>query len=219
MTDRDRDALTATGAISPPEPVPHVHISGDNGMPHIGAWHWDDDDGEWVCDDPDFVPCCDSVAIWGPGRCTCWVEEFDLEQSDPRLDVVQGCAPAPCHDCAYRPDSPERLGEHTVNGDAAMLERLVVNGHPFTCHQGIRRTARWVHPSGAVYVPPNAAAAFRPPVVNGIAYRADGTPANLCAGWVARRLAWMQRDDAPAAVLDDEFEAVRALGEQLGDAR
>lgn len=136
--------------------------------------------------------CCDGRIDEGPAFCTCWVPEHDLEQQPVdelhRYALALGFPPATrdlmCGDCAYRPGSPEKANA----GDAADLEEWA--GHPnhaFWCHQGIRRPVRWRHPSGAVV--DGDPADYQPLIVAGVPYRADGTPAELCAGWAARRRA------------------------------
>jgi hypothetical protein len=123
----------------------------------------------------------------GPQACTCWSPIYDLKQ---QRTIAPGQKPrvrsTPCLDCAYRGNSPERRGDPAYAGDADELERLVQAGEPFYCHQGIRRPVRYRHPSGAEVA--GHAASYDPPIVNGVPYRADGTPADLCAGWSARRL-------------------------------
>lgn len=139
--------------------------------------------------------CCYGAGVYGPGRCTCWVPEYDLEQADldPMLRswVEAGVKPNTrqlmCQDCAYRPGSPERTGTDGYNGDADELEALAALGRPFFCHQGIRKPVRLRHPSGPVI--DGHAAAYSPPITAGVPWRADGTPAELCAGWAARRRA------------------------------
>jgi hypothetical protein len=137
--------------------------------------------------------CCYGAVMGGPHRCTCWERVFDLDQVDPDPLAVQllavGVQPvtrrSPCHDCAYRPDSPERQGDPGVVGDAELLEAIVQSGQRFWCHQGIRQPTRLRHPSGVeIPAPPHA---YDPPKVAGVPYRADGTPAEVCAGWAARR--------------------------------
>lgn len=120
--------------------------------------------------------CCMGAAVYGPGRCTCWVPVYDLEQQE----IVPGLPLPPipvrmCGDCAYRPHSPERSGGEGYNGDAGTLDDLVRNREPFYCHQGIRKPVSHRHP-----------AAYDPPIRDGVPYKADGTPANLCAGWLLR---------------------------------
>ena len=92
----------------------------------------------------------------------------------------------PCDDCAYNTDSPERNGDERVTGDTALLERIVVNGQPFFCHVGMRRIRHWVHANGQVYI--EADCDYRPPIMEGVAYKADGNPADICSGWFKRRI-------------------------------
>jgi len=137
--------------------------------------------------------CCIGAAIYGKDRCTCWEPAYDLEQQPVMPGVMMPRIPARmCGDCAFRPDSPERRGEpgHAADGDA--LDEMVAAGEPFACHQGIRRPVRWVHPSGAEI--PGHPAAYSPPLDEfGIPYKADGTPADLCSGWLLRRVKEMQK--------------------------
>lgn len=149
---------------------------------------------------PDFPEvgdgtCCMGAAVYGPNRCTCWVPVFDLEQADIDQDAVRALAAgvAPnirermCPDCAYRPNSPEKSGDGTYVGDADTLEGLALRGERFWCHQGVRKPVAWRHPSGAEI--PGHDGGYEPPIINNVPYRADGTPAELCAGWDARRRA------------------------------
>jgi hypothetical protein len=135
--------------------------------------------------------CCAGAAMFGKDRCTCWVAIYDLEQQE----IVPGLAPKPrtsmCEDCAYRPGSPERQGDPDVKGDGDTLDDLVASGTPFACHQGIRRPVAWRHPSGVEI--PGHPAGYDPPQVDGIPYKADGTPADLCGGWFLRRVKEVQR--------------------------
>ena len=138
--------------------------------------------------------CCIGAAVYGPARCTCWEPVYDLDQTEPDLSAPQGVQPAMCADCAYRPGSPERTGSEDVKGNQDELDRLVASGDIFTCHQGIRRPQLWRHPTGAEI--PGSPANYMPPIVNGAPYRADGTPALVCAGWAARRLRLSPRNPA-----------------------
>ncbi|HET9889703.1 MAG TPA: hypothetical protein VFQ42_04310 [Mycobacterium sp.] len=149
--------------------------------------------------------CCWGEIVNGPAGCTCWKPVYDLDQAEPDPTAVRwlgaGVTPVTrrrmCHDCAYRPNSPEKRGEEGYAGDAEFLERIAAADERFWCHQGIRRPAKWVHPSGAEWV--GSPAAYSPPKVNGVPYRADGSPAELCAGWDARRRALAaERDEAAA---------------------
>lgn len=139
--------------------------------------------------------CCYGAAIYGPNRCTCWTAVFDLEQQEIRPGLPLPRIPVRmCADCAYRPGSPERTGEEGYAGDEDELDRLVETGEPFCCHEGIRRPLKWVHPSGAEV--PGMDAAYDPPIVDRIPYKADGTPADVCSGWLLRRAKLLARDGA-----------------------
>lgn len=141
--------------------------------------------------------CCWGTTIYGPHRCTCWEPVYDVDQAEPDVDAQCGIGPVGgCHDCAYRADSPERAGDELVRNDEDDLHYLVAKGIPFWCHQGMRRPIKYVHPSGAEYVPPGIEHAFGPPEVNGRPYKADGSPGDLCGGWAQRRLAWLERQSA-----------------------
>lgn len=121
--------------------------------------------------------CCMSAAEDGPAACTCWEPVFDAEQAEPRTDLEPGTRPAMCGDCAYRPDSPERLAD-----PYALL--YLAN---FWCHRGIRRPTSWRHPDGRVR--PGDPSDYQPPIVGGVPYRADGRPAERCGGWAALQAA------------------------------
>lgn len=139
--------------------------------------------------------CCYGADVYGPGNCTCWTPVYDLDQTEPdplavRLlaaGVTPTVRPTMCGDCAYRPASPEKAGDPEHAGDAESLEDLAASGTPFWCHDGMRRPVRWVHPSGAEI--PGHEAAYDPPLVAAVPYRADGQPGYQCAGWDARRRA------------------------------
>jgi hypothetical protein len=142
----------------------------------------------------DKEPCCDGRAFDGPRACRCWVEVFDRPQAAvlvtgmpmPRVPL-RPCEPGPGDDgCAYRAASPERTGSSGHAGDADVLDHLAARGQPFFCHNGIRRVVALVHPSGARYeIAHNSD--YRPPIAGDVPYRADGRPADICAGWLLRR--------------------------------
>lgn len=148
--------------------------------------------------------CCIGAAVYGPHRCTCWEPVFDLEQAPVDKTAVQwlgaGVTPVTrtrmCGDCAYRPNSPEKSGDETYAGDPDFLEGIAVNGERFWCHQGLRKPIAWRHPSG-VEIPAHPGG-YDPPKVNGVPYRADGSPGELCAGWDARRRALAGRGSEAA---------------------
>ena len=131
------------------------------------------------------VPCCMGAAVYGLDRCTCWEPIYDLEQQFPlHVNAVPGARDRCCGDCAYRNGSPERSGE-----DADWL--LEIPSDPsklFVCHAGIRRVTAWRHPLLPEPVPAGAGD-YRPPIIDGRAYKADGTPADVCAGFLAHRAA------------------------------
>jgi hypothetical protein len=137
--------------------------------------------------------CCYGAALYGPHRCNCWTPVYDVEQAElqPGIPTVRERM---CPDCAYRPDSPERRGDADVANDADQLESLASSGTPFWCHDGIRRPVLLRHPSGIEI--PGHAAAYDPPQLAGMPFRADGRPALLCAGWAARGRALAPRPPA-----------------------
>lgn len=139
--------------------------------------------------------CCMGAAAMGPQRCTCWEPVYDLEQAEPDPTAVRllgaGVQPVtrtvPCHDCAYRPGSPERRGEEGYAGNQELLDHIVASGERFWCHQGMRKPIAWRHPSEATV--PVEVDGYDPPRVEGVPYKADGQPGEVCAGWAARRRA------------------------------
>jgi hypothetical protein len=129
--------------------------------------------------------CCYGAAVYGPQRCTCWTPVYDLEQQEVTPGLPLPPIPVQmCHDCAYRPHSPEREGDADVAGSGELLDELVRSREPFYCHQGIRHPVAYRHPSGAEI--PGHPAGYDPPIVDGVPCKADGTPADLCAGWLLR---------------------------------
>ena len=129
--------------------------------------------------------CCEGAAIYGPQRCTCWAPVHDLDQAPIQPGMPMPPVPVRmCRDCAYRPSSPERTGAAGYAGDSEFLDDLVATRTPFYCHQGIRRVVAHRHPAGVEV--PGHAGEYDPPILAGVPYRADGTPALLCAGWLLR---------------------------------
>lgn len=129
------------------------------------------------------VGCCIGNDINGPEYCLCWIPVFAVDQQ-PAQPIGPDSIRARngmCHDCAYRPRSPERTdGERFMEDD---LLDLATSGTPFWCHEGIRRPAYWEHPDGRTV--PADPADYQPAMLGPIVLRADGTPANLCGGWAA----------------------------------
>lgn len=120
--------------------------------------------------------CCLPAAEEGAEYCTCWEPIYDARQRQPKTSVTSRTRRKACHDCAYRQGSPER--ERGEDLDAL---------DSFYCHQGIRRPAAYRHPDGRVrpVIDYLASPDYRPPIVDGVPYRADGRPADRCAGWAA----------------------------------
>lgn len=147
------------------------------------------------CSNPDLpdtgMVCCDGAVYGGPERCTCWVNVYDTDQEPPTRDpIAPGTRPSMCADCAYRPGSPERTGVEHVTGTAQALDDLVTTGHPFFCHQGLRRIVGLRHPpSGMTIGYRHTASDYSgaPIGPDHVPYQADGRPADYCAGWAARR--------------------------------
>lgn len=132
--------------------------------------------------DAERVYCCLNEIEDGPAACTCWRPEYDQTQADPvpptSPDELQ-VQTRKCHDCAYRPGSPERSDEDS----AEALRDHAYGARPFFCHTGVRKPVRWRHPDGRTV--DGDPADYRPPVVDGIPYQADGRPSLICAGWAA----------------------------------
>jgi hypothetical protein len=110
-------------------------------------------------------------------HCTCWEPIFDLEQAPPNVEMEATTRETQCLDCAFRHESPEYINESNE------LERSVKSG-VFYCHQGMRRPKVWRHPCGAEVI--GDPADYAPPIQDSIPYRADGSPAEKCAGWETR---------------------------------
>lgn len=143
----------------------HVHVHAEHDYPDVG-------NGE--------SPCCMGSATRGPGGCTCWEREYDQPQQPARSGPMR-IRDRMCADCAFRPDSPERRGDERYdNSDEDGLERVVSGA--FVCHVGLRRLVRMRHPSG--HVVEAMPGAYEPPFP---VRKADGSPAELCAGWAAAR--------------------------------
>lgn len=140
--------------------------------------------------------CCYGFVMDSWAGCTCWIPVFNTNGQVPtneqqRRLLAMGIEPntrdGMCPDCAYRPDSPEKTGDETYSGDPEFLDQIARDGQRFWCHQGMLLVTVWRHPSGLEV--PGHAGAYCPPIVDGVPYKADGTPGDLCAGWTARRKA------------------------------
>jgi hypothetical protein len=148
-----------------------AHISQDRDLPDAGQG-----------------ACCMGSAACGPGGCTCWEREHDIDQTVPDTTAVPATREEMCTDCAFRPDSPERSGEVNAAYDQGDLDRIVYGHDEFWCHQGMRLVLGQRHPAGVfVAQPEGEKLAYDPPIINGVPYKADGSPGERCAGLVARR--------------------------------
>lgn len=137
--------------------------------------------------DEDRICCMGAAAM---GRCTCWRTEYDVDQAEPRTDLEAATRDALCVDCACWPDSPERSGNEHVAHDEEALDHMVVTGQTFFCHQGMRRRVAEVHPDGTRLE--LGGHGFAPAEVDGVPYKADGTPADVCAGYARRRARYLR---------------------------
>lgn len=147
-------------------------------------------------DDAD-VPCC-MAAVNTDGRsCTCW-EPIRLDLDDlHRVDVDQVVAelrdtpptsrlcegppairPTMCGDCAYRPGSPERQRADGEQLDYSIRDR-------FYCHDGMPAVVAWWHPPTGTVTRVQDRAHYAPEIRADLAWRHDGRPGTLCAGWAA----------------------------------
>lgn len=135
-------------------------------------------DDPTLADQPD-TGCCYGSAIYGPGRCTCWEPVHDAEQQDP-VPAEPTTRDRMCDDCAFRADSPERTGDDRYE-HAGDTDSLLDEGRTFWCHQGMRRKIARRHPDGREI--PVDVDAYHPAIVGGVAFKADGSPADRCAGW------------------------------------
>lgn len=173
----------ATAAGVPVSDEVHTALEHAAGGSNGGAMAWvaaHPDEDAWP---PEAFGCCWGSTMRGPAGCYCWVPVFDVEQAEPRPPACAedlSARPSLCGDCAFRKGSPERADGFSEEALFASAEQ----GHPFWCHQGMRRPNRWVHPLlGEVEGSPDD---WQPPIVNSIPYQADGSPGLLCAGWMAR---------------------------------
>lgn len=130
--------------------------------------------------------CCWASVHSDGEECTCWIAVLDVI---PTRDVQEGphrIRRTMCQDCAYRPCSSERT---ELGGDPPGYSRR----DRFFCHQGMPVAVGYVHPHLEGVIPAPTRDDYRPYIRDGQAWQADGSPAELCAGWAAhtgaRRLA------------------------------
>ena len=127
------------------------------------------------------------AAARGPGHCTCWAPVLDRDVLEPQHGPPS-VRKRMCGDCAFRGGSPERSGDrryaHSGEGD---IDALVASPRAlFFCHQGMARKVALRHgPTGAIHwINVDSYSANAP---DGRACKADGSPADICAGfWAAK---------------------------------
>lgn len=146
--------------------------------------------GSVVLPDPEHGGCCMGSAAMGPQYCTCWEPVYDLDQQDIRPGEA-AARKGMCRDCAYRKGSPERSGDERYSGDEEFLAAIAQTGEKFWCHQGMRKVVKLRHPSGAEVV--IGTDHYDPPKDDGVPFKADGTPGDLCAGWTAHRARYLRQ--------------------------
>lgn len=133
-------------------------------------------DGPWFC-------CLSAAEAHTPEDavrdCTCWTPIHDLEQTTG-IHGPADARPDQCHDCAYLATTATDPDAYPEQRERDLLFELGPD-QPFICHQGMRRTIGWRHPAGHVIDAPRGA--YDPPERGSLAWKADGTPADLCAVW------------------------------------
>lgn len=131
--------------------------------------------------------CCMGAVMRGPGGCTCWDDKHDRRQSKTLKPGPPAVRTEKCEDCAFRKGSPETQGDtrFALSGDGE-LQNMLDNPHAvFYCHQGMRRITKRVHPTGATV--DAAPGEYDPPGRDCLPYKANGQPAEICAGFAAAR--------------------------------
>jgi len=122
-----------------------------------------------------FGSCC-----WGAVNdtgCTCWRPHLTPRRRASVSEGPQAVRSELCHDCAYRPNSPERQERDGDQLDADPAR-------PFHCHQGMPRPTHWTHPDTDQRHPGDPLD-YQPVQRADRSWKADGRPADLCAGWAA----------------------------------
>lgn len=144
--------------------------------------------------------CCNGSAYSGPENCTCWTPIYDVEQRPQNLEARRQERAEMCPDCACRPDSVERVAHNAGEYPPTLIEwsevkSRVHSGTIFYCHQGMRREIGERHPCGRVRMYEHGDHNYQPPMATNrklgmresYPLKADGTPADICAGWAALR--------------------------------
>ena len=139
----------------------------------------------------DGVPCCWATMHGDWDDCTCWAPIYDPPEQEPLLPGGAEVMPTMCADCAYRPGSPERMGNPDAAADGCDLDDLAIGGTRFWCHDGMRRVVAMRHTGTGEAVEITGQHHYDPPLdARQRPHRTNGTVGSLCAGWDARRRAW-----------------------------
>lgn len=143
-----------------------------------------------------LVPCCSEVERrgvenGGPG-CTCWTPVY-AEPQRPPVPGIPVARRAPCRTCACHVAAGQLSDGSELPAGLeeayAWLVARAARGEAFYCHEGARVPIRWEHPTEPPrapadhYVDDAGHSDWPPPMVDGVPYRADGRPAELCFAW------------------------------------
>lgn len=138
------------------------------------------------------LPCCESVACWGDENggphCSCWVPTYSELQQELDTSLRPQVRASPCESCACRVPGGQLRDGSPIPDDLpgaydAMLDNLA-RRKPFYCHSGMRLIVAEFHPQLGVTREVDWHPV--PPTVEGIPYKADGTPCDFCAAWAAQ---------------------------------
>lgn len=143
------------------------------------------------------IPCCDGVAFRGSYACTCWIPVYDRHQAAALMGESR-IRETMCADCAFRPASPERSGDtryaHAGDGDLDELPHRMEA--TFYCHQGMRRIVAYIHGTTGYVHRVETDGYYAPLELGDRAYKANGAPAEVCAGFHAARALILRDGDA-----------------------
>jgi hypothetical protein len=129
---------------------------------------------------PETLPdtCCLGAAAYGPERCTCWEPVLQPEQAPPQQGPCN-VAKRMCSGCAFKPGLAE--SDPIV---ANVVDRSM-RSQAFFCHHEVTAIVAWRHPAG--FEKPAGPDRHTAPTNGWWGARADGRPAELCAGWMAAK--------------------------------
>ena len=150
---------------------------------------------EFDCETAGDFDFCDGCALHGPTACTRQhltdLDHATCEAEARRLASARGNKP--CHDCAFRKGSPERLAE--------MTDQLVKQAAPFRCHQAAPLDGKGRTPTILAFWP-----------------REEGLYP-VCAGWAAARAALKLRRSLARALAQLNWRLSARRGGSLAVVR